>query len=449
MTAAYPSDAARSRYAQSFTSQIFEQPGPQVDPRLDPAGKRRDQTTAELFGTFHDKELRAMPKTFEPKDDMMSARQKRLNFLQSEVLPRTPYQNEYKPQAASPAQRQSYQSYGGYTDTRYEGPDEEEEDPRVDPKMRRQYEHASELFGRETPLVTHEQVHDHGRRLTPNDFKWFSVPEQARRNGEQEITHSDRHYREKCSQLFEHESPQAHVTQRLRDEEKRMHVNDETEGEMKRRSNVYYSDLFGRRTPMEMPDQSEHVHRPKPRGGSEDKIVVHQDWTDSKTETLMRPTGGRGGECATPNMRKGHELHQARIFHGNKSYATSETPEPMTLDNSNKIKNTIGQHTQHIHQAHLRTSMTPTEFYEEAANTKHWEVVELYISGLTERTDEKQVRELCSGFDLHIVKVSVDMDPVRNLCKGRAKVMVRYNPKRDTINGLVRKLEEGHYRVEL
>jgi len=114
-----------------------------------------------------------------------------------------------------------------------------------------------------------------------------------------------------------------------------------------------------------------------------------------------------------------------------------------------KVRNAIGMHTQQIHQAHLRTSMTPHEFYEEAANTKHWEVVELYISGLTPYADEKQVRALCSGFDLHIVKVSVDMDPVRNLCKGRAKVMVRYNPKRDSINGLVRKLEDGHYRVEL
>ena len=40
-------------------------------------------------------------------------------------------------------------------------------------------------------------------------------------------------------------------------------------------------------------------------------------------------------------------------------------------------------------------------------------------------------------------KVCVETDPVRNLCKGRAKVMVRYNPK--TIG--VRK--QLHERVHL
>ena len=33
-----------------------------------PAGKRRDQTTAEIFGSYDEKDLRAMPKTFVPKD---------------------------------------------------------------------------------------------------------------------------------------------------------------------------------------------------------------------------------------------------------------------------------------------------------------------------------------------------------------------------------------------
>jgi hypothetical protein len=450
MATAYPSDAARSRYAGHFSSNIFEPVAAQSGNRLNVAGKRRDQTTAELFGTDADKELRAMPKTFEPKHDPTSARQKRLNFLHSEVLPKTVYQSQASPAAyntASPTStgRQGFQSFPAM--------EEDEEEARPDPRMQRQYDHSSELFGRETPMVTQEQVYDRSRRLTPNDYKWFSHPEKVTsRDAGDNLTHSDRHYHEKCSQVFDHASPEAHVTKQLRAEEKTLHQNAETEGEMKRRANVYYSDLFGRQTPMDMPEQNDVPHRPKHRGGGEDKIVVHQDWTDSRTEILHRsadPNSRPGGAKATPGMRKGHELHQTRIFHESKSYAASEPIEPLVVDNSNKTKGAIGLHTQQIHQAHLRTSITPTEFYEEANNTKHWEVVELYISGLTERANEQQVRELCSGFDLHIVKVSLDMDYVRNLCKGRAKVMVRYNPKRDSIHGLVRKLEEGHYRVEL
>jgi hypothetical protein len=73
MAQTFPGDHARCRYANSFTSKIFE---PQHHPqgRETPAGKRRDQTTTEMFGNYNDKELRAMPKTFEPKDDGLSAR---------------------------------------------------------------------------------------------------------------------------------------------------------------------------------------------------------------------------------------------------------------------------------------------------------------------------------------------------------------------------------------
>merc|ERR1719199_1918331 len=85
------SDAARNRYAQSFTSQIFEPMKSSGAPAFIPAGKRRDQTTSEMFGNYNDKELHAMPKTFVPKDDGTSARQKKLNFLSSDVLPATRY----------------------------------------------------------------------------------------------------------------------------------------------------------------------------------------------------------------------------------------------------------------------------------------------------------------------------------------------------------------------
>ncbi|CAE7212006.1 ppsA [Symbiodinium sp. CCMP2592] len=69
--------------------------------------------------------------------------------------------------------------------------------------------------------------------------------------------------------------------------------------------------------------------------------------------------------------------------------------------------------------------------------------------GLPEPAQEK-LKKLCSGFELQIVKCKADTDPVRNLCKGRAKVMVRYNPGRDgaELEALVQHLEAASLTVE-
>eukprot|EP00929_Paragymnodinium_shiwhaense_P032591 TRINITY_DN18036_c0_g1_i1.p1 TRINITY_DN18036_c0_g1~~TRINITY_DN18036_c0_g1_i1.p1 ORF type:complete len:460 (+),score=97.46 TRINITY_DN18036_c0_g1_i1:77-1456(+) len=452
MMAAMPSEDARNRYTQSFNSKIFEPLPAQQAGRQVPAGKRRDQTTSELFGQYNDKELRAMPKTFEPKDDGLSATQKKQQFLSSDVLPHSSH-------GPPPPHMQSSAKQGmmnmpsplrsGFGDTYVEA----ESDETIYPKMRRQMEHSSELFGRETPAVTHDQVHDSSRRLTPSDFKWFSIPEKKLEGGgpvpDQEISHKSRWYNEKCSQVFDHRSPQesdAHLVN-LRAADKQAREEDAV-GDLKRRNNAYYSDLFGRETPMDMPAASDSQYRPKQYAHPEDRITVHQDWTDSKTELVC---GSRPSTAdAHPSHRKGAELHKKRIFgHDGQGGPdaqgggyNAQNLEPVSYDNSHKVKNAIGMQPQHIHQAHLRTSMMANEFYETANNTKHWEVVELHISGLSYYTDEKAVRDLCNGFDLQIVKVAVEMDPVRNLCKGRAKIMVRYNPVRDSIAGLVQKLEE-------
>jgi len=421
-----PQDAARNRYAKSFTSNIFEPQQAAEGPAFMPAGKRRDQTTSEMFGNYNDKELHAMPKTFVPKADPTSPHQKKLNFLSSDVLPHTAY---------APNSSRS----GGYPVS--QKLDEGEDGEPINPHVRRQVELSSELFGRETPGVTAESVQDPRKKLTPSDFKWFSIPEPVQSTtGGKDVTYQDRSYHEKCSSLFDHKSPQ--VQQQTQGE--RAEQAEESMGELKRRSNVYYSDLFGRNTPMAEPEAEQR--RTKFQGSAEDQIVVHQDWTDSRTERL---SGARSNKDEKPSFRKSDELNQMRIFGTKDHYTPPENKTPVNFDNSNKTKDAIGMTTQEIHQAHLRTSLTPKAFYDEAASTKHWEVIELHISGLRDNADENTVKNLCRDFDLQIVKVNVEMDPVRNLCKGRAKIMVRYNPMRDSIAGLVQKLQETKLRVEL
>lgn len=389
-----------------------------------------------MFGHYAEKDLKGMPKTFVPKDDLFSARQKKQMFLSSDVLPASQYPPNMGQEMQQPAMAQPAAA------------EEDDEDDAVDTNMRRQMELQSKLFGRQTPHVDAEQLHNRSNRLTPNDFKWHSHPEAVAAQGtHEELSHDRRAYREKCSNVFDHQSPQVYEDH-MRSE--KVAREQEMAGDAMRRSNVYYSDLFGRSTPgMDLKEnQGDDVRRSKFQGNPEDKIVVHQDWTDSKTELLH---GARSERPEAPYLRKSGELHQARIFGGApmEAWQPPEKLEPVTHDNSQKLKSAIGRPTQQIHQAHLKSSITPDEFYQEAEGTKHWEVVELHISGLSMDADDAYVRKLCQGFDLQLVKVATEMDPVRNLCKGRAKVMVRYNPKRDTVAGLVRKLEESQLRVEL
>lgn len=425
-----PGNTARSRYTEAFTSSIFEPTASPLAPAFVPAGKRRDQTTNEIFGDYDEKDLRSMPKTFVPKEDGLSARQKKLHFLSSGVLPCSSYPPGAEPERQRPAIRLD--------------PMEADEEA-VDASQLRHKELSSQLFGRNTPGYSPEQAHDRSARLTPNDFKWHSHPEAVpTRPAAQAMSHSDRAYQEKCSVVFDHQSPQMpgdfHSSHRLTKEEE--------EADVLRRQNLHYSDLFDRRTPMQSPPSQADgsVRRPRHQGSHEDQIIIHQDWTDSKTELI---NGARSGRPEHPSLRKSDELHQSRVFGDSGSWQPPERLQAVQHDNSDKLKSTIGRSPQQIHQAHLRTSITPSEFYEDAEGHKHWEVAELYLSGLPSHVDDAWVRNLCQGFDLQIVKAVADMDPVRNYCKGRAKIMVRYNPMRDSIKGLIRKLQDSNLIVEM
>ncbi|CAE7555483.1 unnamed protein product [Symbiodinium natans] len=186
---------ARSRYNAAFTSSIFEPPSSQSASGFVPAGKRRDQTTGELFGNYDEKDLRAMPKTFVPKEDNMSARRRKQQFLCSQVLPASNY-------PAPVPEARAQKPNAGYVE-------DEDDESRVDTAMVRQMHLSSNMFGRSAPEVSAETVHDRGNRLMPNDFVWHSHPEKPvspkHKDGK---THADRAYEQKCSQVFEYQSPE-------------------------------------------------------------------------------------------------------------------------------------------------------------------------------------------------------------------------------------------------
>jgi len=433
-------DAARNRYAASFTSNIFEPPEGPGAKSFVPAGKRRDQSTSELFGSYVDKDLKSVPKTFQPKDMVLNARQKKQQFLTSEVLPCSSFPPEAEPVGPPKPRLEDVMAAA-------------EANEQVDTAKLRHQELSSTLFGRPTPATKDERIVHRSSRLTPNDFTWHSHPEAVQAMGSREVmSHAERAYQEKCSNILNHQTPDCREDPD--GDHFRRSSDQEEAAEMKRRHNVYYSDLFDRPTPMVLPgkhaDAAGHSHgrRPKHQGSCEDQIVVHQDWTDSKTE-LMR-SNARGARSENPALRKSDELHQARIFGESAGdWKPPEKLDPVTHDNSSKTKAAFGRSTQQIHQAHLRSSIGASDYYEEASGMKDWEVMELFVSGLPSDADDDKLRRLCQGFDLQIVKVAVELDPVRNLCKGRAKVMVRYNPSLDSIQGLVAMLQDANLRVDV
>merc|ERR1712032_731883 len=113
-----------------------------------------------------------------------------------------------EPRPASPRGHQVFQQSSKGDAMGKMLPDDEED---LDPNARRQLDLSSELFGRETPIVSAEELHNLDKRITPSDFKWFNAPVGINSAGGSEVTHKDRSYREKCSNLFDHQSPDAHV----------------------------------------------------------------------------------------------------------------------------------------------------------------------------------------------------------------------------------------------
>lgn len=383
-----------------------------------------------MFGHYEEKELQGMPKTFVPRDDGLSARNRKLDSLVSAALPRTQSHAAPDGNCSEYAPSQVRVRSPGY---------DLDADEMVNTSLRRQQEMQSQVFGRSAPLADQAERPE---RLMATDLKWHAHSENKGQNPE--MQHSQRAFQEKCSVIFDRQSPQTFDAHNAVLQEERQAREDE---DARRRTNAYYSDLFGRSAPAE--DCNQHVEgdiRHKPHASLEDQVVVHPDWTNSKTELL----GGRAQRPEHPALRKSEELHKVRVFGRDPSdwQASTERAGPVTHDNSSKVKQTLGRSTQEIHQAHLRTSIVPEPVDQDGESCTQWEVRELHISGLSPDADDEYVRGLCNGFDLQIVKAQAEMDPVRNRCQGRAKVVVRYNPVRESIDGLVSRFASSKLKVE-
>merc|ERR1712194_539021 len=101
-----------------------------------------------------------------------------------------------------------------------------------------------------------------------------------------------------------------------------------------------------------------------------------------------------------------------------------------------------------MQQNHLRSSLVTSQFYDRAEATVAWEVAEVNISQLPSNIDERDLKNICRGFDCQVVKVVLDLDPISNSCKGRGKLVLRYNPeKQNNLQPLVDAFTQKGYAV--
>lgn len=428
-----PAVVARDRYLRSFGSSIF---APPEEPRghVAPMGKRRDQTSAELFGTAaQGKNLRYQEGTFEPKFDPRSAAEKKQAFLASAVLPASHHE-----------------------DTKAEEVPRSPDGISADPVHRRLQENSRDIFAQtgffpeEKPEpvdeAADEQVHQRwvDNRLCPTSFRWYQYPEKAREDAEED-TAALRALHEKRSHVFdalqpdpsvEHEVERKAVasTAALKAEERELHG----VADGMRRNNCYYSDLFGRPTPMDPVVKQDF---PKPKLGSEARIGVGADWSDARTEASTAP-------AASIADRRYREFSTAHVFELPQHKATDMQQDIM--DNRQKVVRTEND-TNQIHQRHMESSVLGNAFYDKAAQRRAWEVAEVHIAGLSRADNPETVTKKVQRAGFHVVRCAVDMDPVNNVCQGTCKLQIRYNPDTTAspVDTLIRYLEQHGLRAQL
>jgi len=421
-----PSAVARNRYQRCFASNIFDPPDP-TKAHAAPAGKRRDQTVNELFGDAQEgKNLKFQQGTFEPRGDERSARHKKQEFLSSTVLPSSEYMDGQGAQA----------------------PDDERNFS-ADPVERRLQENTSLIFNVDSGGVDPDC---HARwaenKLRPTSFRWYQYPTPV---GEEDGSAEVRALHEKRSTVFredaEDQSEEAAVAARHKEEAEDRKV--EKEMEEKRRANCYYSDLFGRETPGDFAKQGGE-HHPKHKSSAEDRITVHGDWSDSRTE-LER--GAVGPNSKTPADRKLREFHHANVFDQYEDPGVGFHLDPIkihcqapdVMDNSRKVVRHDAD-TKVIHQAHMKSSVVEPEFYAEAASRTAWEVAEVHVSGLAADENNESISKKVKHAGFHVIRVNANMDPVNNTCKGNCRLQVRYNPdaQQHPITTLIKILEDRY-----
>jgi len=495
----FADDVARSRYQNAFTSNIFN-PSSKVEfdnLRHVPPGKRRDRETSELFGTdLSTVDLRAQPGTFYPREDDRSARQKKIEFLESDVLPHGPRLDAERlahassrcgaPPLSSGRANVQIGGHGGGHGCAIETYDEDaafekqKASAEAAPVRRRQLEMQSNLFNRHTPDTENDAGekdasghHFAQCKLTPTDFNWYTAPREIQEPRWDNYDSQKRAYEEQTSKLFEYKGPERASDGELEERAKEERRYYEKERAL-RQGNVYYSDLFERETPGMVEKLEERVGEGGAGGGvryggsngeewhprhptsGENCITINQEWSDAKTEMYKDgedkcATGRSLAQCRAQEFDRTrvynleHNNHRHPSPHYHPDTQRGEQPlVPLITDNSKKtVRAAENERSGQIHQKHLKSSMMENDFYSTAESKKSWEVAEVHLSGLTPQADEKYIRDLLRGTGGHLVKVNVESDPVSHLCKGRAKIVLRYNPEFYEIREMIQILE-GH-----
>eukprot|EP00916_Digyalum_oweni_P001968 GHVL01003744.1.p1 GENE.GHVL01003744.1~~GHVL01003744.1.p1 ORF type:complete len:413 (-),score=57.49 GHVL01003744.1:1335-2573(-) len=366
-------EAARSKYQRSFDSNIFG-PGSGPCPRVPLAGQRRDLSSSEIFGTHSEaKHLSKAPGTFEPSKYHKTARDKLYESLQSSI-----FENSSQSLARNPYVEPTDFFAGEIRKLRETGD--------FGAKDRHSIEMQSCVFG-EQPYKQPPLSNTNRDCLLPSDADWSYSPNKSGLGQDEHASVEECRMRNFSS---DHSFPD-HSTPSI--PPRGPELLDETpEMAARRRDDNQYSDLFGR--------------------GYQRQRGQH---TASNIEDDFRSTvQGDTSEFAT---NKGNLVPLKTIPKAHHEVSPSLKARLRVLGDESVCEA--------IKKSHMQSSVVDEAFYESASRAQTSNVFVASLKGITNLIDERLITEACRNRGCHVVKASVDRDPISDNRSGSGRITFR------------------------
>ncbi|CEM02138.1 unnamed protein product [Vitrella brassicaformis CCMP3155] len=401
---------AREAYARQFhASGIFsakEAAPPASGRKSMPQGRRRDQTSHEMFGSVEPTDmprasLQRQLSTFVPREDFRTARERCIEFNSSSP---NIISSDY-PTGKSPMPT------GGKLTHLLPLSAETAEDV------------FAENFGQRAavdPLASYRAKQYMGEQLSSASSNWMTHRNATSNEGPQ-YSPRDKARLQNDSELFGlSPSPVPQKDTKAEAAEK--------EATQRRRSNPYFSDLFGVASPPSLKETGMFGDQAMVDTMKADKqVTIYNDWMDSRTEIARRLGTPQPETAGTARQRKMDETygHRVPLFSESMPPPKDATVSKVTGETRAMPRIDLNATAKEKHQTFLQSTMLGKEFYDTASKVGTFEVVNLNLMGLKPDTTEEDIKQLTRSCGVHTVKIITDTDPVNGRSKGRARVVIR------------------------
>uniref|UniRef100_A0A0G4FBB8 Uncharacterized protein n=1 Tax=Chromera velia CCMP2878 TaxID=1169474 RepID=A0A0G4FBB8_9ALVE len=456
-----PRGLSRQRYQKSLKSSIFDPPEDSPG-KPTPPGKRIDQMGKEVFCQEPDRDGRVLRKagsTFEPRPDYLTASDRRiLNNATSPGL----WKGEpaFQPWRGTPGPQDPHYPISKMEDPPrcYVGSQPAQPDALTETRLLHAAGEEWDEVRKPNRTLEEKAKERETLGLQPKapDSPRPKIGETAKLRAI--ATRESPGVTGKSSGLDKAETaPPGTVLKGFKKDD-----NETIEEMQERRRNRNFSDLFGCTAPPHPGGLSGGI--PADIREAEKEVVIFGDWTDSRTEMQRRSAkdADRSGQpfSVDPHFRKMQHSYESAIpslplpaqgssAKENFAQATSDDVKRHSLMNTAQADGTAQR--KHVSQAHLQSSLMRGDFYETAGTKKEedTEVRVVNLFGLPSEITEEHLRQIASRTKCHVVRYQLDVDPVTNRCKGRARVTIRRALNDGTMEAFTKEAEANGARTLL